>query len=214
LPAGASVVVILAAGWYSQRLLARGVSSRVARGLLGGGCVALGGLALAVMPYVPGIPAKIALATIGIAVPSVINVISHTVVSELTPVAQRGALLAFGTAIATSAGLLAPYVMGSVVETAATPLAGFNTGFMICGVVMLVGGLIGMALIRPERDALRWTNPIAVAAAGPAGAIGPRPVSVPADERAAVIAGAGVGWIAQIICSEDLRDHTTAERLN
>jgi len=27
---------------------------------------------------------------------------------------------------------------------------------------MLVGGLIGMALIRPERDARRWTNPIAV----------------------------------------------------
>ena len=166
--AGAAVVVLIAAGWYSQRLLARGVSSRVARGILGGGCVALGGMALAVMPYVPGIPAKIALTTIGIAVPSVINVISHTVVSELTPVAQRGALLAIGTAIGTSAGLLAPYIMGSIVETAATPLAGFNTGFMICGVIMLVGGLIGMALIRPERDALRWTNPIAVAAAGPA----------------------------------------------
>ena len=37
LPAGASVVVVIAAGWYSQRLLARGVSSRVARGILGGG---------------------------------------------------------------------------------------------------------------------------------------------------------------------------------
>jgi ACS family D-galactonate transporter-like MFS transporter len=168
LSAGASVVAVFAGGWYSQRLLARGVSSRVARGLLGGGCVALGGVALAIMPYVPGIPAKIALATIGIAVPSVINVIGQTVVSELTPVAQRGALLAIGTAIATSAGLLAPYVMGSVVETAATPLAGFNTGFMICGVIMLVAGLIGMALIRPERDARRWTNPIAVALAGPA----------------------------------------------
>jgi len=56
-------------------------------------------------------------------------------------------------AIGASAGLLAPYIMGSVVETAATPLAGFNTGFMICGVIMLAGGLIGMALIRPERDA-------------------------------------------------------------
>ncbi|HSS86540.1 MAG TPA: hypothetical protein VLL30_22540 [Reyranella sp.] len=31
--------------------------------------------------------------------------VSHAVVSELTPVAQRGALLALGTAIATSAGL-------------------------------------------------------------------------------------------------------------
>jgi len=80
------------------------------------------------------------------------------VVSELTPVAQRGALLAIGTAVSTSAGLLAPYVMGSVIETAVTPLDGFNTGFMICGVIMLAGGLIGMALIRPERDAMRWVS--------------------------------------------------------
>ena len=44
-------------------------------------------------------------------------------------------MLAIGTAVSTSAGLLAPYVMGSVVQTAATPLNGFNTGFMICGVI-------------------------------------------------------------------------------
>ena len=30
----------------------------------------------------------------------------------MTTVAQRGALLAIGTAVGTSAGLLAPYVMG------------------------------------------------------------------------------------------------------
>ena len=110
------------------------------------------------MPYVPGIPAKIALTTIGVALPSVIYVIGNAVVSEITPVAQRGALLAIGTAVSTSAGLLAPYVMGSVVETAATPLDGFNTGFMICGVIMLVGGAIGMALINPEREAKRQST--------------------------------------------------------
>ena len=115
----------------------------MARGIFGGACVALGGAALAIMPYVPGISAKIALTTIGVALPSVIYVIGNAVVSEIAPVAQRGALLAIGTAVSTSAGLLAPYVMGSVVETAATPLDGFNTGFMICGVIMLVGGVIG-----------------------------------------------------------------------
>ncbi len=156
LPAGLSVILVIGAGWGSQRLLARGVSSRVARGILGGACVALGGAAMAIMPYAPGIAAKIALTTIGVAVPSAIYVIAQTVVGEITPVAQRGALLAISTAVSTSAGLLAPYVMGSVVERATTPLAGFNTGFMICGVIMLVGGLIGMALIRPEREASRW----------------------------------------------------------
>jgi ACS family D-galactonate transporter-like MFS transporter len=160
LPAGASVVAMIAAGWYSQHLLARGSSSRVARGILGGSCVALGGMALALMPQLPGISVKIALTTIGLALPSVIYVISNAVVGEITPAAQRGALLAIGTAVSTSAGLLAPYVMGSLIENAATPLDGFNTGFIVCGVIMLVCGTIGIALIRPEREAMRWASEI------------------------------------------------------
>jgi MFS family permease len=168
LPAGASVILVIAAGWWSQRLMARGVSSRVARGIFGGACVALGGAALAIMPYVPGISAKIALTTIGVALPSVIYVIASAVVGEIAPVAQRGALLAIGTAVSTSAGLLAPYVMGSVVETAVTPLDGFNTGFMICGVIMLVGGVIGMSLMRPERETIRWASEMPEAEARPA----------------------------------------------
>ena len=59
---------------------------------------------------------------IGMSLPSVIYVVSHAVVSEITPVSQRGALLAIGNAVGTSAGLLAPYIMGSVIETAITPL--------------------------------------------------------------------------------------------
>ena len=70
------------------------------------------------------------------------------------------------TQLSTSAGLLAPYVMGSVVETAATPLAGFNTGFMICGVIMLVGGAIGISLMRPEREAIRWGSEMPEAIVG------------------------------------------------
>src|SRR5262249_48053587 len=46
LPAGASAVAMLATGWYSQRLLWRGVSSRLARGILAGLSVVLGGAAL------------------------------------------------------------------------------------------------------------------------------------------------------------------------
>jgi len=156
LPPGISVVVVIAAGWYSQHLLARGVSSRMARGVFGGACVGLGGIALLIMPQMPTIPLKIAMTTIGISLPSVIYVFSHAVVSEVTPVAQRGALLSIGNAVGTSAGLLAPYIMGSVIETAATPLDGFYTGYVICGIIMLIGGIIGMALMHPEREAARW----------------------------------------------------------
>jgi MFS family permease len=166
LPAGASVIVVLFAGWFSQRLLARGVPSRAARGIFGGAGVALGGAALAIMPYVAAIPAKVALTTLGVALPSVIYVIGAAVIGEIAPVAQRGALLAIGTAISTSAGLVAPYVMGSVIETAPTPLDGFNTGFMICGVIMVIGGLIGTVLMRPERETTRWASGMPAAAAG------------------------------------------------
>jgi len=58
--------------------------------------------------------------------------------------------------------------MGIVVETVTTPLNGFNTGFMICGVIMLVGGAIGMALMRPERETIWWASEMPEAAAGSA----------------------------------------------
>jgi len=155
LAAGGSAVAMLATGWYSQRLLSRGVSSRLARGILGGSSVALGGAALAMLPYVPGVPVKIALTTLGVALPSAIYVISNAVVGEIAPAAQRGALLAIGTAVASSGGLLAPYIMGSVIESATTPLDGFNTGFFMCGIIMLVGGAMTVALVNPEREAKR-----------------------------------------------------------
>jgi hypothetical protein len=42
--------------------------------------------------------------------------------------------------------------------------AGFNTGFIICGVIMLVRGIIGIALMRPERETTRWAKEIPEAA--------------------------------------------------
>lgn len=156
---GLGVVITVSLGWYSQRLMARGVTSRIARGLLGGGCVALGGVLLMTLPYVLSVPAKIVVGALGLSLPSIIYVVSHAIVSEITPVSQRGALLAIGNAIGTTAGLLAPYVMGSMVEQAATPLDGFNSGFVVCGIIMAAGGIVGMLFMRPERDMQQMAAP-------------------------------------------------------
>jgi MFS family permease len=158
LPWGAIAAVVLSGGWFSQHLLSYGVSSRLARGVFGGTCVVLGGIALLITPQMASSGLKIATTTAGIAVPTVMAIIAPAVVGEITPLAQRGALLAIGNAVTTSAGLVAPYLMGRVVETAATPLAGFNTGFVICGIIMIVGGVIGIALIRPEHELARWAR--------------------------------------------------------
>ncbi len=152
---GLGVIIVIGLGWYSQRLMARGVSSRLARGCLGGACVAIGGAAMASLPLIDNIPLRVMVGAFGMSLPSVIYVITHAIVGEITPAGQRGALLAIGNAIGTMAGLLAPYVMGSLVENAATPLQGFNRGFVVCGMVMFAGGIIGMLFMRPERDARR-----------------------------------------------------------
>jgi MFS family permease len=159
-----SVIAMVGGGWLSQQLMTKGVSSRVARGVLGGGFVAIGGTALLMLPAMPTIGLQIAMTVIGTAFPTLIYVIWPSVAGEITPAAQRGALLAIGTAISTSAGLLAPFVMGSVIESAATPLAGYYAGYELCGLIMLVGGAIAMALMRPEREAERWARYSAAAA--------------------------------------------------
>jgi MFS family permease len=155
LPWGFGVILVISLGWYSQRLLSRGVSSRVARGIFGGACVALGGAVLLSLPYMPNTVFRFLATMIGTSLPAVIYVFSHAVVSEITPVQKRGALLAIGNAVGTSAGILAPYVMGNIIEKAATPMAGYNAGYAICGAIMLVGGVIGMIFMRPERDGAR-----------------------------------------------------------
>jgi len=155
LPWGFAVILVIALGWYSQRLLSRGVSSRVARGIFGGACVALGGLVLLTLPYMPNTASRYIATMIGGSLPAVIYVFSHAVVSEITPVQKRGALLAIGNAVGTSAGIIAPFVMGNIIEHAATPMEGYNTGFVLCGSIMLAGGVIGMLFMRPERDGAR-----------------------------------------------------------
>jgi hypothetical protein len=49
----------------------------------------------------------------------------------------------------------APYVMGDIVEKAATPVEGFFRGYTLIGAIMFTGGLIAMLFIRPERAAER-----------------------------------------------------------
>lgn len=141
--------IILFGSWLSDRLLKRGWSSRWARGAFTGLAIALGGLSLIALPYVEGAGAKIALVILGTMLPSVVYTLSPAILGEITPLSQRSAILAVNSAVGTSAGIVAPYLMGSVIENAASPAAGYHQGFVICGVVAIVGGIIAMLFLRP-----------------------------------------------------------------
>jgi MFS family permease len=150
---GAAVVLI--AGWVSQVLLTRGFTTRGARGVLGSVPLIIGGLILAMMPYSAPGGMMIALLVVGTGLSGAIYVVCPPMLGEFTPVQQRGAVIAIYGAIYTFAGFLAPAVMGSVIQRAATPLDGYITGFTINAVIMVASGLLGLLLLWPNTERAR-----------------------------------------------------------
>jgi hypothetical protein len=67
-------------------------------------------------------------------------------------------MLGINNAVATTAGIFAPIVMGMVVDVGTNTADGFRTGFMIAGVLVIIGALIGLLLINPEADIARFAR--------------------------------------------------------
>lgn len=145
-------------GWISQVLVSRGVSTRIARGVLGTVPLIAGGVLIGFLPLVSSAGAKIALLVIGTGLTGPIYVVCAPMISEFTPILQRGAAIAIFGAIYTLAGVIAPYANGSVIEGAATALDGYQTGYLICAGMQVAGGLCGLALMWPARDRDRVTR--------------------------------------------------------
>jgi MFS family permease len=148
-------VVVLTSGWISQLLMARGVSTREARGVLGAVPLIVGGLILLAMPQVEGAGLQIALLVAGTGLSGSIYVVCAPMISEFTPVSQRGAVISIYGAIYTLAGIVAPFVMGSVIQRAAIMVDGYLTGFTINGVIMIISGLLGLLLLWPNTERAR-----------------------------------------------------------
>ncbi len=155
LPWVIGAVTIISAGVISQALVGRGVGTRTARAVLGTVPMIVGGCLLLLLPLVGDGAAEIALLMVGTGLTGPIYVVCAPMLSEFTPIAQRGAVIAIFGAIYTFAGIIAPFVNGSLIEGAATPLAGYHTGFLVCAAAQIAGGLAGLALMWPQADRAR-----------------------------------------------------------
>ena len=147
--------IVLLTGWISQVMLSRGYTSRGARGVLGAAPLLVGGLILSVIPFVSGAGLQIALLVAGSGLCGSIYVVCPPMIGEFTPVSQRGAVISIYGAIYTLAGILAPTVMGSVIQRATVPLDGYMTGFTINAVILVGSGLLGLALLWPNTERAR-----------------------------------------------------------
>jgi MFS family permease len=161
---GASIVMLT--GWLSQVLMARGASTRRARGVLGSAPLVLGGLILLTMPFIDNPAGRIAALVVGSGLCGSIYVVCPPMIAEFAPVSQRGAAIAIYGALYTLAGIVAPLVMGSVVQHAASVNEGYLTGYMINGAVMIASGLLGLLLLWPNTERARLLSGPQVAPLG------------------------------------------------
>src|SRR5258708_27946125 len=107
------------------------------------------------LPHVaPGWP-MIAVLVAGPGLCGSIYVVCAAMVGEFTPVCQRGAVIAIYGALYTLAGILAPAVMGRVIQSSATMLDGYMTGFTINASIMIASGVLGLLLLWPNTERAR-----------------------------------------------------------
>lgn len=152
LPQAVGCCVVVSCSWLSQRMMRRGWSGRAARGVITGVAVSMGGLAFLASGHAPNAAMTVALIVAGSSLPNVVYILTPAILGEITPPSQRGAMLGIISAIGTSAGVIAPYAMGSLVQGAASAAQGYSTGYSVCGIVTLIGGLIAFMFLHPERD--------------------------------------------------------------
>lgn len=158
--------IVLLTGWISQMMLAHGFTTRGARAVLGSVPLIVGGGILAMMPHVAPGPLMIALLVVGSGLSGSIYVVCAPMLGEFTPVSQRGAIIAIYGALYTLSGIVAPMVMGSLIQHSNGVMQGYLTGFTINAAIMAGSGVLGLLLLWPNTERARLAG-----TAQPTGAI-------------------------------------------
>ncbi|MFD4138884.1 MFS transporter [Streptomyces sp. NPDC058572] len=148
---GLSGVVVLGQAGLTGLLLRRGIASRWARGGVGGICLLIGAAACLALPSAPAGAATAVLLVAGLGLAGVMGSIAVTTVMELVPADRRGGALGIMNAVVTTAGLIAPTLIGRLVDTHGN--GGYQHAILITGGLLLLGGIAAVTLIDPARDA-------------------------------------------------------------
>lgn len=155
LPYGLAAVGAIGAGWFSGRLVQRGVSRRIARGYLSAGLVAIAGISMAGFTILPQGNLQLVLITLAFSVNTAAFGVALSSIADVVDPKKRGMVLGMLSAVASISGMVAPLVLGFAVGSAADKITGYGIGFQASGVLMIVGAVIAVFLVNPERDIAR-----------------------------------------------------------
>ncbi|MGW1115954.1 MFS transporter [Streptomyces tanashiensis] len=149
---GLGLVLLLAVSPFVDALKSLGVSSRWSSGAAQSTAVCVAGCAMAAFPFVDEPGPRLVLIALAFGGTAIAVPLHYMTTAEVVPPAQRGAVFGIVAGIGTLPGLVAPFLTGHLIDTAATPAAGYTTAFLVAGGVMLMAGTAALTAIRPERD--------------------------------------------------------------
>ncbi|MEU7120159.1 MFS transporter [Streptomyces zaomyceticus] len=148
---GLSGILVLGQAGLTGWMLRRGIASRWARGWVGGVLLLISGASCLALPLVPAGAVTVVLLVGSFGLSGAMGGIAATTIMELAPAHRRGGALGMMNAVVTTAGLIAPTLIGSLVDTHGA--GGYEDAVLITGALLLVGGTAAVTLIDPDRDA-------------------------------------------------------------
>ncbi len=154
LPSIVGLVLMLITSIASDRLVARGATSRAVRIIVPSLGVLIAGILLFMLPSVATPWVAVMLISLGYGFAATVFPLFNAAVSEICPPRQIAGTLGVFLAIMAIGGLIAPYATGVIVDAAATPAEGYASAFQIIGIVAAVSAIIALAIVNPERDKL------------------------------------------------------------
>lgn len=154
-PSIASLLMLFVLTGISDRLISRGSTSRMLRGVLPATGLLACGLSLTALPWFDVPWMAVVVVSVGYSFGASIFPLFNSAISEVVPARQLAGTLGVFLALMATGGLVGPYLTGLVVDAAATPAEGYASAFQIFGVMSVVGAVIALLTVNPERDKAR-----------------------------------------------------------
>ncbi|MFI7008793.1 MFS transporter [Streptomyces sp. NPDC050145] len=155
IPSLAGLVFIFSSTFISDRLMSRGASGRVLRGLVPGAALLVTCVSLVLLPYVHAPALAVACVSLGYGISTMVYPLFTAGISQVCPPSQLAGTLGVFTGMMSLGGLIAPYLTGAIVDAAATAADGYALAFQIFGATAGLSGLCALFAVNPERDARR-----------------------------------------------------------
>ncbi|MGW2342930.1 MFS transporter [Streptomyces sp. NPDC001661] len=152
LPYGLAIVVLLTAGLISGRMLKAGRSARAARGFLTMGCLCFAGVAMIAFTQVPPGGLQLALVVAAFSINSVAFSVAFAGAADFLPRRHRPGFFGCIIAAYSVAGIVAPWLLGVIVDAADTVSQGYADGFLVVGITICVFAVAGGLLLNPARS--------------------------------------------------------------